>query len=475
MPVPTSVVRVATAFLAFAALRASAAHAETRLPNIVVIVVDTMRADRLGLNGNARGLTPFLDALGGRGAVFVNAYAPSSWTYPSIASLFTSRYASQHQVVSYDSVLPPDEVTLAELLAERGYLAAGFCANFRVNIARGYAQGFDHWESYLPEGGQAKPTAAKLRTQVLAWLASVPDTATRPLLLYLHYMEPHAPYEPAEPYRSRFAKLPAGFDAREANRKLVQIGGIRGLSPADIDALASLYDGAVAEVDAEIRTVMGELEQRGLLRDAIVIVTADHGEELGEHGALLHGTTLFQPAIRIPLIMLAPPLAGTQVVRENVSLIDLAPTLMDLIGVPAPPSFEGRSLRPLLRAQPGWREWLLGSAAQSEVREPTADVLSELEAFQGFDTRAHGRAFIRGMHKVLVARKGEASTYDLARDPGEHTPRAVAPDGSDPDATLLRTLEERQADLRGRRAAHAHSQPLDDATKEKLRALGYKP
>jgi hypothetical protein len=169
-------------------------------PNIVLIVVDTLRADRLGDYGGTRNLTPTIDALAERGTVFQRAYAQTSWTSPSVASLMTSRYPLQHGVLVFNSVLPPSEVTLAELLQEEGYATGGFSANAALSAERGYAQGFDEYASFTRDaepgpvlGRYAR--ADQVNASVLEWVDGLAEA--RPLFLYIQYMEPHIPYFPS--------------------------------------------------------------------------------------------------------------------------------------------------------------------------------------------------------------------------------------------------------------------------------------
>jgi arylsulfatase A-like enzyme len=437
---------------------------QARTPNVLMIVIDTLRADRVGAYGNPRGLTPFLDELAKRGTVFTNAYAPSSWTCPSIASLFTSRYASQHHVTTFNAQLNAEEVTLAEILGERGYIGAGFSANFRLAETHGYAQGFGHWRTFVSREDQSKVRGPSLRAESGPWLRKTQAARPgAPLFVYLQYMEPHAPYQPLDAQRRAFAPARDGVDEAGAMAKLVSVGsGTKQLSGAELELLAALYDAEVASVDAELRTLFADLQASGFLDNAIIVITADHGEEFGEHGELLHGVTLYNAAIRIPLIIVAPGVGEGRVVRDNASLIDVAPTLLDLLGVSAEPTFEGRSLVPLMTA--------------AEDPPPRSDVLSELEPIdRRRDGRTHSRAFMRGMRKLLVKRVGGALEYDLVKDPGEqhgtHEPRArIRGDGD-----LWRALVQKQRQLTQRVAKAQVTQPLDDAAKEQLRALGYQP
>jgi arylsulfatase A-like enzyme len=421
--------------------------------------------------GNPRGLTPFLDELARKGTVFANAYAPSSWTCPSVASLFTSRYGSQHRVDSFEAVLADSEVTLAEILARQGYATAGFSANLRMMKTLGYAQGFDDWEVYMGrQTGGVKPRGSYLRRDSLAWLRGLQRSPRRrPAFVYFQYMEPHTPYQPVEPYHSRFVSRRDGVDESVAQTKLTQVGlGRKGLSDAEVEVLSSLYDGEVASVDAEIRALFAELEQIGFLQHAVIVITADHGEEFGEHGEMLHGFTLYNGAIHIPLVIVAPGVDGGRVVNRNVSLVDVAPTLLELVGAAPAPTFEGHSLVPLMRNPMApaalWSRLTGGS-------DPP-DVISEIEPLGGnpVDLRLHARAIIRGAQKLVVTPQDKTTLYDLSTDPGEMQP---LPGDTQAAAMLLERLTARRSALQQHIAGSPERQPLDDATREKLRALGY--
>jgi arylsulfatase A-like enzyme len=458
------VTRLAGPLAALAVLLALASCGSPR-PNVVLVVVDTLRADRLGSYGSRKGLTPFLDRLAGRGVVFSHAYAASSWTCPSVASLFTSRYASQHGVVGFESRLADDELTLAERIAparfgrlgeivHRDYLAAGFSANWRLMRTLGYAQGFRTWRSYAT---RRKPRAGWLGRRCLMWLDAPGWRAAwerwfpRPLFLYLHFMEPHAPYDP--PRRDR----PAGVlddEVAEANRKLFDRRWTA-RTEAELGLLESLYDAETASLDRELGRLFAGLEARGVLRDAIVVFTADHGEEFAEHGLVQHGQSLYETAIRVPLIAIAPGLPAGKVIDANVSLLDVAPTVLDLLGLPPEPRFEGRSLLPFVRGE-----------------GTPADVLVELLPSSAADElRRHNAALVQGSVKLIVGRGVFAEVYDLAQDPGEAAPIPGA-QVADP-AGLLRALQEKRADVRSRAREAAPSVPLDERARERLRALGY--
>jgi arylsulfatase A-like enzyme len=233
-----------------------------------------------------------------------------------------------------------------------------------------------------------------------------------------------------------------------------------------------LYDGEVATVDAEIKTLFAELQRRGCLDDAIVVITADHGEEFFEHGGLQHGKSLFGESVRVPLVLIAPGYQGGQRVDQNVSLVDVAPTLIDLLGLPPESRFEGRSLVPLLKSSsPATRlaTWL-GAPPQAA---PAADVILELYPKSGdkYDNRNHVLGMVRESAKLLVDRDGTRLVYDLAADPGEQHPDPPTLEAT--AVTLGLALDDTNRNLAQRTGEGAAREPLDDATKESLRALGY--
>jgi arylsulfatase A-like enzyme len=443
-------------------------------PNILVIVIDTLRADRLGVYHNTRGLTPFLDTVAQRGTVFANAYAPSSWTCPSVASLMTSRYPTQHRVADFRSVLPDAELTFAEKLAPARYVSAGFSANLGTAGNRGYAQGFGFWRTDSATASKAAggPSGKTLRRQSSEWLdENWSASSPRPALLYFQFMEPHSPYDPPEPYRSRFVRSDGASvaDPYGALQRWI-IRPETDLAPGVMRYFADLYDAEVAAVDNEIRLLFDELERREFLRHAIVIITADHGEELWEHGRMEHGKSLYGESVRVPLILVTPDDRGGRRVEHNVSLLDIAPTILDLVGLPPEPRFEGRSLVPLL--EDGSLVSRLRAAWGGDTNGKAPDVLLQLESLgqPGADQRAHIAGIVRGPVKLVITANGSPEIFDLTADPGEHgaNPPALQTEA----AVLVERLQTMTTQLT-RRAGAAERAPLDEAAKEKLRALGY--
>ena len=432
-------------------------------PDVIVVLVDTLRADRLGAHDGRPSLTPFLDRLATTGVVFSNAYSTSSWTSPAVASLFTSRYPSQHHVTQYDSRLADDEVTLAERLAVAGWRNLGFIANFRLSEEGGFGQGFISWFPHV-EGTRGKVRAKRITKATLAHYDAffAPTRLTRlarrarPMFLYLHFMEPHAPYLPAEHLRRRIAGLPPpGVSDAEANTKLLAPMRWGELTDDEVRRLSQLYDAEVASLDQGLQRLFGELRSRGLLDHAIVVITADHGEEFREHDGLVHGTALFEESVRVPLVMTGPGLPAGRVVTDAVSLVDVAPTLLDLAGLPPEPRFEGRSLRERL----------------VPANDPADVILQLLPIGAARELRRHTAGLVRKGLKILVPpAPREAELYDLRADPRETRPRAAS---VAQDAEHLESRLDEQQRILATRAGSAMTVPIDPQTRDRLRALGY--
>jgi arylsulfatase A-like enzyme len=336
-------------------------------PNIVFILIDTLRADRLGAYGHTGGYTPTLDSIAGESVVFERAIAQSSWTQPSVASLFCSFYPSVHKVLKWQkktdsngsavtkvAVLNDSFVTLAEALQKEGYQTAAFVANPFVVQELGFAQGFEHFDSSFAKN----TTPGNLVNEAaLAWLSN--RNTEKPFFCYLHYMDVHGPY------RAREELLKPLLDQVEAqpNKRSLSDKEIKDLKylyslpeagenveqhkrlSAYREYWEARYDGGVCEVDQHIRELKLQLEKMGLWKEAYVIVTSDHGEELLEHGYWDHGYSLHHTELHVPLFIRwrGVPREGN-VVRKTVQLIDLMPTIIEQLGFSKVKGLQGRSL-----------------------------------------------------------------------------------------------------------------------------------
>jgi arylsulfatase A-like enzyme len=454
---------LARGLLAAAVCLLAGCGAPPRPPDIIVIVGDTLRADRLGSYGGDRALTPFIDSIAARATLFRNAYAASSWTNPSVASVFTSRYPSQHGVISFDSVLPESEVTLAEALREAGYVTAFFSPNGVLREDWGYGQGFSEFAEFAIPGIEQQPDHLRLpyradytNRHALAWLDSLkPSGAKRPpVFLYIQYMEPHSPYAPLKGALERILAGRKPPDLDEVNR-FAFVGNDVAMDERVLRDLQDVYDAEVLSLDTELRRLFKGLAARGLLENAIVVVTSDHGEEFKEHGLIGHEKTLFGEVTRVPLLIALPKTSAPAEVAEVVSLVDLAPTLLSLIGWPIPPSFEGRGLlsRSGEASPPG--------LAYSEL------IVPETGGWRRFGP--HQRSLVVGGSKLITGIRGETEYYDLKADPGERAPAAL--DEAE-RAALREKIEAIQQRLASRGGAR-EVKPIDEETRKQIRALGY--
>ncbi len=334
-------------------------------PDVLLVVVDTLRADHLGAYGYGRPTSPHLDALARRGTLFEKAWSAAPWTLPSVMSIITSRYPSSHRVENDGLKLAASIPTLAETMRGAGYATGAFVSHVYVGRQFGFDRGFDTFEDfgvsapgYRPET-RMEPTADRVTTAASEWVRA---QGNRPFFLMVHYFDPHWPYDPPEAYRSMFPSayagpLDAGYDAISRFKDpLVEM-------PADYRRfLIDRYDGEIRFTDDQIGALIEAVEAAGRGSRTWVIVTGDHGEEFKDHGSIGHGRQLYEEVIRVPLIIAGPPGgerpgAPARPVATPVSGIDLFPTVLDLAGIAkAPAGLSGTSLASLARTAAAARE-----------------------------------------------------------------------------------------------------------------------
>jgi arylsulfatase A-like enzyme len=474
-----------------------------RRPNLLLIVLDTTRADHMSVNGYARPTTPFLEELARRGTVYLNAIAPAPWTVPVHASLFTGQQPRVHQATTMHRWLEPGFVTLAEILHDVGYRTVAFSCNPWVgrsfNLDQGFEQFFDIWraEQMLKEdpvrlsvagrasmrmGAFAMPTdkGAQMTNRLAArWLSSWQRTSPRePFFMFINYLETHQPYDPPQPFRSRFAPGPV----RPALRTLVTgdwfkesfrlMGAAGSLGPDDHRQLSDLYDAEMAYEDSRLRELFEDLERRGVLDDTLVVIVGDHGENLGEHGGLLdHCFSLHQTVLHVPLVAAYRPLfrAG---LRHGalVSTLGVFATLLEAAGA-RPAADWPPAAGPLPRdpAEAG------APFVVSEYDLPVFELSTLAAEAPGYDVRSRAvgqRAIQDGVSKVIQHSDGVQEVFDLEADPGEATSLGSA--GSVAGARLLHALDGWVSRLTPPPLSTlAARRRMDAETRESLRALGY--
>jgi arylsulfatase A-like enzyme len=418
-------------------------------PTIVLIVADTLRADRLGCYGGPNH-TPRIDALAAGGVRFAAARSASSWTWPATSSLLTGLYPGAHGVRDYQRCLLVESLdTLPELCMRRGYTTAGFAANALIAADNNFDQGFETFVC------APNVTARALNARVEAWLA---DTEGCARFLYVHYMDPHLPYQPPPAFAPPAGELPP-FDAEDERRLRAQFDGAveeardPELGRRWIELSRRMYDAEVAYLDTALGELLDALAAHGALDDALVVLTADHGEEFLEHGLIGHGSHLYEESVHVPLVVagfgrsaLAPRVTALPVESK-----DVLPTLAALAGLPAP-AYE----------LPG------GSLLEARPRPVFSETLTGLE--RGSEVHVQRDSMTADRWKLIeTAAQGRVELYDLSADPGETLDLASSqPDRS---AAMRAALE----DWRKATALRARDNLVSGnaEAEAKLRALGY--
>lgn len=409
-------------------------------PNVLLVVIDTARADRFSFAGQARQTAPEIASLASEGAIYEQARTPAPWTLPAHASLFTGLFPSSHGADSGHLRLDEEFRTLAEAFHDGGYRTVGYAANPWVGRQYGLGQGFDAYEEIWKDpGGESRDAGAgALNSRVERFLDWREDGPAReqPFFLFVNYLEPHLPYDPPGPEGSRF--LPPGSDPAAVERlrrfkhpqEVRYVLGLGGLQEGDLGILSGLYDGEIAYADRRVGELAGSLRRRGLLDRTIVVITSDHGEALGEHGFLDHKMNAFEELLRIPLVVRYPATVKPgQRLGDPVMLQDLYPTLLAMADLPAgeggaPARTDGEATvlpgiagltRPSGRGRPA-------AVPMAEFARPVQFLEIIKERFPEAQIGPWDRAIVAfrsGSEKLHWASDGRHRLYDLAADPGE--------------------------------------------------------
>ena len=418
--------------------------------NLVLVSLDTLRADRLGVYGYERDTSPRLDAFAREAFVFERAQSAGNATVGAHHALFQSRPASR--AIAQKETAP----TLAGLLRDRGWRTAGFTDGGTMSRAMGFARGFQRFDDGNHGLAESLPKA-------LAWIDEV-GTGSAPFYLFLHSFDVHLPYDPPPPWDHRFGSdyrgPVTGPSTQPLLRSIRQIFEGRNvapveLGPADRERVSALYDGEIAKSDALLGQLLARLDAAPLRDDTLVVVLSDHGEEFWEHGSVLHSHTLYQELLHVPLLVRVPAWRErAHRIDRRVSMLDLLPTLLELLDVAAPPGLQGRSLVPLMR-------------------EPDAALAPMGLLSEGYPFGLNQQALVAGRFKLIrTLPTGRVELYDLEQDPGEQNDLAGA-------RARLRERMLAALDQQLPVAVPAPEDPLarpdqlDPDTRRRLRELGY--
>ncbi len=405
--------------------------------NVLLLSVDTLRADHLGFYGYEKPTSPRLDDFASEAVVFDRALASSSWTLPALATVFTSTYSSTHHCWSFGSRLGESFTTLPEILTAGGYDSACFVSHLFCTTRHGLQQGFVHFDDAFayPE---AEPddavTSQRIADEGIRFLEQKSAASDGyPWFLWLHFFDPHENYVEHPGLSERFASSePRENDVRQRDR----------------------YDGEIAFTDQHVGRVLDALERTGLVERTIVVFFADHGEEFQDHGATGHGHSLFDELVRVPLALRVPGIAPRRI-PALVRTVDLFPTVLDLVGIAPGSPVEGQSLRPLLEGSA-----LRDAPALLEIRQNPSYTMD---------------AVVAGRWKLVrpLVEGGKVALYDLEQDPREE--RDVASENPEKVEELQRVL--RGLCLGASDKARGHDIPQDGnltpAVLDQLRGLGY--
>ncbi|MEJ2084592.1 MAG: sulfatase [Acidobacteriota bacterium] len=311
--------------------------------NVLLYVIDTLRADHLGMYGYERPVSPNMDRFAAGATVFENAIAQSSWTRSSMASVFTGLWPIKHDTNGRKDKLSDEALTLAEVVNQAGMETTAIARNWNIFPAFGFSQGFDQFRA-LKRGN-----SIDVNESVQYWFENRQDD--KPFFLYLHTVEPHGPYRPPEEFKRKF--LPADgprfdLDKHPGSQRTRAMSNEEKRQVAE--HLINLYDGEIASNDATFGRLLQDLESRGLMDETLIVVVSDHGEEFLEHGTWEHGKNLFAETLNVPLIIRFPEMGRGDRVTTVVQHIDIMPTILDWLGLPIPPGVEGRSLIPVVES-----------------------------------------------------------------------------------------------------------------------------
>jgi arylsulfatase A-like enzyme len=458
-------------------------------PNVLIYLIDTERADHTSLYGYARDTTPFLNKLGSQGLVFEDSQVQAPRTKQSTASLMTSLYSYTHGIIHDYDTIPKGATTLAEQLRAAGYVTASIVANPFAGRITGLDRGFDYlqeWavvQRYRTDAHDRGTDSEAVNEIAFPWLAQHKD---EPFFLYAHATDPHAPYRPPAGFEEKFAN-PA--ETPEFDRNYKNLGGTNkyaggtvvsragckqaGINPDRfIRRAVDRYDGEILHNDASLEQLVGKLKQLGVLDNTLIVVISDHGEEFWEHGWTSHGHSLYQELTHGVFLMWNPKLIpAPRRVREPVQLIDVTPTVLDLLGLKVPDVVQGQSLAPFAKGQPFQRR---GPVMTSRFADPEAKKIGLVP-----ENRIDAVAFVDASWKLIYRERAQevginkVELFDRRSD-REEKKNVASQNAQEVDRLLAQIGKWMDAQKQIRMfLGQGAKVTLDPKTLEQLRSLGY--
>ena len=441
--------------------------ASGRPPDILVYVMDALRAGNLSAYGYQRRTSPVLDRLSRRGLLFRNAFSQAPNTTPSVKSLFTGRYLP----FTGHAVLSKDHPTLAEVFSRAGYTTGLFTNNPNLGPEVGYHRGFNHVAREIFFHRQPVKDFARQATDAFVnWAGDIPRG--KPFFAYVHTIHPHNPYEAPFPFDHTFLPLEQRDRAEDLSTEALLdfAHGERQMGVDTLQRMHDFYDGDILYNDLELGRLLAWLRSAGRDRDTVIVFTADHGEELADHGGLLHGYTLYEEQIHVPLILLPPAGGSGRVIADNVCLVDLAPTIFEMARIGDIPPVEGDSLTGFITggSDAAGRSRTVYSSASSAVG------LYTLRSAKWKYIFAPRTRHLWGMGQGLGRTRELHYLFDLENDPGEQVNLASREQITRKALQArLREWIDSQARLDDETEDQGRMPDLDEETKQRLLDLGY--
>ncbi|MFC2163112.1 sulfatase [Candidatus Altiarchaeota archaeon] len=408
-------------------------------PNIIIIMIDTLRIDHLSCMGYERETSSNICSLGEDAVFFPNMISNAPTTKEAVASLFTSKYPSQHRVVRLNSYLSVEHMTLAELLKSAGYRTIGVNANFVVSKYFGFDQGFDVWADhhYMIASGLNEIVTRDL-------------DGSEPFFMYIHYLDPHLPYAPPGEYYTHFNPSYSGaVTGRESILKQHIMERFLN-NPEDIQPLTDYYDNEIYYADVMVGQLIDGLKSRGLYDNSIIILLSDHGEHFGEQDRFYHGNGVYSSVIRVPLIIRDPVGPKNIEVSSAVQTIDVMPTILGMIGYKCDHGFAGDDIFEIM---------------DEEDRPIFSEHLSLMTEFNPARSLRLGNYLL-----IKDLPSGEYSLHDVNKDPLEREDVYVTDNSSERLVSIMNSFEE---GLSPSMISDGETVELDEGAEEELRALGY--
>jgi arylsulfatase A-like enzyme len=427
--------------------------ADSNRLNLILISIDTLRADHLGCYGYDRPTSPVLDRLAADSIVFENVSSAAPWTLPAHASLFTGLYAQRHGVVSFTDFMPPVP-TLAAILQAQGYYTVGIANTFLISREYGLDHGFE--EFVLISGEQThNPMPSGVMDRATRWLKW---RELQPFFMFLHFYDVHTDYRSLPQYEKLFVEKYVGPVDGTGTQLVAHLHDEISLDAEDAEHLVNLYDAQIRQMDDQMAWLLQVLEQRELLDNTVIMITSDHGEQFLEHGKFLHGQYQWEEALHVPLIVHGPGLPRGKRVPELASLVDVMPTALKILGVECPAGVDGVDLSPAWQeSKPDWSSRIIFAGGDSGHWGP-------LEGRDDVKKVARDARF--KLHYNTVT--GATELYDLQSDPGETA------DVSDREPAVFTRLRERLDEhLQGAAAGGKRTNSLSDEQLQQLKSLGY--